>query len=321
MPSATRLMLAWTRDLVASLTARIVPSMWAVSGMMLSVVPAVIRPTVTTQGSNTSIVRVTIVWRACTISQATGIGSTARNGSLACPPLPMIETCSVSADAIVGPPRHVSQPVGSIDVMCRANAPVTGDGEPSARGGTSSSPSSSMKRAPCSPSSPGWNMNSTRPASSPARSASSRAAPTSIAVWVSWPQACILSSCVDENSSPVSSVSGRASMSPRNSTVGPGLPPVSRAAMPLVVSCTVTSSGSGSIAASTCSCVIGSSLPTSGKRCRVRRSSTASANAPAASSCSASMSIRSARSCCSSALMPRSYEAFPFPVCRDAQGR
>ena len=34
-------------------------------------------------------------------------------------------------------------------------------GVPSASGGTSSSPSSSMKRAPCSPSSPGWNMNST----------------------------------------------------------------------------------------------------------------------------------------------------------------
>jgi hypothetical protein len=54
-------------------------------------------------------------------------------------------------------------PVGSDDVMWSANAPVTGDGEPSASGGTSSSPSSSMKRAPWCPSSPGWNMNSTRP--------------------------------------------------------------------------------------------------------------------------------------------------------------
>ena len=52
---------------------------------------------------------------------------------------------------------------GRVEVMCSANAPVTGDGVPSASGGTSSSPSSSMNRAPPSPSSPGWNMNSTRP--------------------------------------------------------------------------------------------------------------------------------------------------------------
>ena len=41
----------------------------------------------------------------------------------------------MSADAIVEPPRHVSHPVGSDEVMCRANAPVTGDGVPSASGG------------------------------------------------------------------------------------------------------------------------------------------------------------------------------------------
>ena len=40
----------------------------------------------------------------------------------------------VSADAIVGPPRALSQPLGSADVMCNANAPVTGDGVPSASG-------------------------------------------------------------------------------------------------------------------------------------------------------------------------------------------
>ena len=57
--------------------------MCAVSGITLSVVPAEIRPTVTTDGSNTSIVRVTIVCSAWTISQATGIGSSARYGSLA----------------------------------------------------------------------------------------------------------------------------------------------------------------------------------------------------------------------------------------------
>ena len=74
---------------VFSLTARIVPSISAVSGIMLFVVPAVMRPTVTTAGSNTSTERVTISCSACTISQATGIGSSARYGSLAWPPLPV----------------------------------------------------------------------------------------------------------------------------------------------------------------------------------------------------------------------------------------
>ena len=57
-----------------------VPRISAVSGMTLFVVPAVMRPTVTTAGSNTSMLRVTIVCSACTISQATGIGSSAWYG-------------------------------------------------------------------------------------------------------------------------------------------------------------------------------------------------------------------------------------------------
>ena len=64
----------------------------------------------------------------------------------------------------------------------------------------------------------------------------------------------------------------------------PGRVPVSRAAMPLVVSWTVTSSGNPSSAASTCSRVSGSSLPTSGQRCRLRRSATAGASRSLASS-------------------------------------
>ena len=49
---------------------------------------------------------------------------------------------------------------------------------PSERAGTSSRPSSSMNRAPWWPSSPGWNMKSTRPAISSRRSLNSCAAPT-----------------------------------------------------------------------------------------------------------------------------------------------
>ena len=75
-------------------------------------------------------------------------------------------------------------------------------------------------------------MNSTRPGISSRRAESSLAAAASIAVCVSCPQACMRSSAVELKSSPVSSCSGSASMSPRSSTVGPGLPPVSSAATP-----------------------------------------------------------------------------------------
>ena len=94
----------------------------AVSGITLLVVPAVMWPTVTTAGSNTSTVRVTISCRAWTISQATGIGSTARCGSLAWPPLPVTVIVIVSAEAMIEPPRLLIQPDGSDDVMWMANA-------------------------------------------------------------------------------------------------------------------------------------------------------------------------------------------------------
>ncbi len=79
-----------------------------------------------------------------------------------------------------------------------------------------------MCRAPPWPSSPGWNMKITFPGSSACRADSSRAAPTSIAVCRSWPQACIAPSIADAYGRPVRSVTGSASMSPRSSTVGPG---------------------------------------------------------------------------------------------------
>ena len=82
-----------------------------------------------------------------------------------------------------------------------------------------------MSRAPCGPSSPGWNMSRTRPASSSRRSTRRRAAPRSIATCVSCPQACITPGISDAKSSPVSSVSGSASMSPRRRIVGPGRAP------------------------------------------------------------------------------------------------
>ena len=72
-------------------------------------------------------------------------------------------------------------------------------------------------------------MKITVPGSSACRALSSLAAPASMAVCRSWPQACIAPGIADAYGSPVSSVTGSASMSPRSSTTGPGRPPRSTA--------------------------------------------------------------------------------------------
>ena len=68
-------------------------------------------------------------------------------------------------------------------------------------------------------------MKITFPGSSASREDSSRAAPTSMAVCRSCPQACITPVTAEAYGSPVRSVIGSASMSPRSSTVGPGRAP------------------------------------------------------------------------------------------------
>lgn len=103
-----------------SLTARIVPSIFAVSGITLVVVPAINFVIVTTAGSKVSMRRVIIICSACTISHATGIGSSVLNGSDAWPPLPVIVIERVSLDAITGPLRVPTMPAGIDEVMCRA---------------------------------------------------------------------------------------------------------------------------------------------------------------------------------------------------------
>src|SRR5262245_31955479 len=148
MPSATRMSPSWTRWRVLSDTDRTVPTISHESGITLLVVPAWMLATVTTVGSNTSTLRVTMVWMACTISQAIGTGSRVRWGSEAWPPAPFTLMRRVSDDAMIGPRRVLTHPLGSAVVMWMAAAAETGLGVPSANGGTSSRPSSSMYRAP-----------------------------------------------------------------------------------------------------------------------------------------------------------------------------
>ena len=153
---------------------------------------------------------------------------------------------------------------------------------PAPCGPSSSRPSSSMNRAPCLPSSPGWNMSRVRPRSSARRSTSSRAAPRSMATWVSWPQACMTPSISEANSRPVSSPRGRASMSARSSVVGPGWSPSMTATTEVVVPPSLGSRPSARSSSATTACVSGSCSPISGRRWRRRRTAITSGSAASA---------------------------------------
>ncbi len=97
--------------------------------------------------------------------------------------------------------------------------------KPSAMSKPSAAPSAIMAAAPDSVSSAGWNTSTTRPASSGAASRNTSATPSRVAVWMSWPQACILPSASLAKGRPVRSWMGSASMSARMASVGPDLPP------------------------------------------------------------------------------------------------
>ena len=153
---ATRWTAATTSARRSADRVRIVPSRNAVSGMTLLVEPASMWATVTTAGSNTSTRRVTIDCSASTISAADRdrVRGGVRLGGVPTPPadghLPLV------GGRHHRPGPHVDAPLVRVEEMCSANAPLTG-----ASGTTSSRPSSSMKRAPWKPSSPGCTMNTT----------------------------------------------------------------------------------------------------------------------------------------------------------------
>ena len=91
------------------------------------------------------------------------------------------------------------------------------------------------------PSSAGWKMNFTLPASWSFMPASTSAAPMRIATWLSWPQACITPTscplyCARTrllNGRSTCSVTGSPSMSARSATTGPGRPPLSTPTTPV----------------------------------------------------------------------------------------
>ena len=133
--------------------------------------------------------------------------------------------------------------------------------------------------------------------------ASTCAAPSSTAVWPSWPQACITPTfsprysavAVDWNGRSACSVTGSASMSARSATVGPGLPPRSTPTTPVCATPVRTSRPSLRNCSATAFEVRNSRLPSSGFWWKSRRQAmTCGITAVAAASSWASVTAASA---------------------------
>ncbi len=193
------------------------------SGMMLAAVPPWIEPTVTTAGSTGSMRRLTIVCTAVTNWAAITIGSLVTCGRAPCPPTPRITTSTVSTLANAYPSTTPTAPTGSAGVTCSAT-------HTAGLGKRANSPSLSNASAPRPRSSAGWPIITSVPRQRSLMPASTRAVPTKIDMWASWPQACITPTSRPSSSfaraalaygRPVASVTGSASMSVRTRSVGP----------------------------------------------------------------------------------------------------
>src|SRR5918998_6454555 len=238
----------------SSLKVRTVPPRRAVSGMMLKAVPAPISPTVRTAGPTGSTSLETTVCKAVTIWAAIAMASAERCGIAPWPPVPLTVISKASAAAIMGPAFVAAFPNGSPGHRCSAKIEPT----------SSAAPSSTMTLPPPSPSSAGWKKNLTVPFSLSRIPERACAAPTSMLVCPSWPQACILPSVPEANGSPVSSWIGNASMSALRPTVGPSPSPFKVATTPFSATPVRMSRGRPSSAASTFSAVFSVSKPSSG---------------------------------------------------------
>ncbi|MNY52602.1 hypothetical protein D3C86_1882870 [compost metagenome] len=105
------------------------------------------------------------------------------------PPLPSITRENSSVLAMTGPERIPTVPTGWLFQTCRPMAASTL--------GFSITPASIMGLAPPGPSSAGWKTSLTVPENSCLRSLRILATPRRMAMWASWPQACITPSCSD----------------------------------------------------------------------------------------------------------------------------
>ena len=134
---------------------RTVPCSSQLSGTTLVASPVWIMVTEITPASTGFLLRLMMVWKACTIWQAIGTGSTPMCGMAAWPPLPRTVILNSLVDAITGPALAAMVPAGMPGQLCM---PYT-----ACMGNFSNRPSSIITRAPPPPSSAGWKMRYTVP--------------------------------------------------------------------------------------------------------------------------------------------------------------
>ena len=134
-------------------------------------------------------------------------GSMPVSGRAPCAPLPVMWMSNRPPPAICGPERMANLPTSSFGRLCMPKI--------CSQGNFSNSPSLTIASAPPRPSSAGWKMKWTVP--SKLRVADRYlAAPSSMVVWPSWPQACMRPLCWLRWSKVLCSSIGSASMSARS---------------------------------------------------------------------------------------------------------
>ena len=106
------------RSSTSKVKVRTVPWISQLSGTTLVASPVWIMVTEITPASTGFLLRVMMVWKACTIWQATGTGSMPLCGMAACPPLPRITMWNSLLDAITGPVLAANEPTGSPGQLC-----------------------------------------------------------------------------------------------------------------------------------------------------------------------------------------------------------
>ena len=198
-----------SRSRTSGLKARMVSRNSASPGITLGASPARKAPTVTMPICSGGTLRDTMVCSAITMLEAATTGSTEVCGIAPWLPLPRTLMMAVSELAIAKPGTATNLPSGLPGMLCMPNM--------ASQGKRSRKPSSSMRFAPPWPSSAGWNTRCKCP-SKLRVAARCRAAESSMAVWPSWPQACILPNTLLAQGLPLVSRMGSASMSARSPT-------------------------------------------------------------------------------------------------------
>ena len=214
-PEQQRRISASSACIVAPSNARAVPVRVTASGTTLNASPPLIEPMVTTAMPLAWIRRAGIASISGTSAAAADIGLAVRCGVAAWPPRPRTSTWKRAAPAQAGPACTAAVPSGSGGALCSANT--------ASQGKRSNRPASIIARAPPRPSSAGWKIRLTVPAKS-RRPASIRAAPSSMAVWPSCPQACISPGRAERCGAWPRSSIGSASISARSPMLGAAAP-------------------------------------------------------------------------------------------------